>query len=119
MRWRISLYAAHSLSNRVRCSTHLAVRFSHPWSNSANGRYASETKIEVGKPIQGELKGGVTHTYPFSMDAGRFASLVVDQRGIDIAVLLFAPDGKKITEVDSPNGTKGPEAVAWRHAENK
>src|SRR5688572_1028554 len=71
------------------------------------------TKLEVGKPTERELKGGETHVYSFSMDAGRFASIVVDQRGIDVAVSLFGPDGKKITEVDSPNGTKGPEPVSF------
>jgi CHAT domain-containing protein len=71
------------------------------------------TRLEVAKPIERELKGGEIHIFAFSMDAGRFASIVVDQRGIDVAVLLFAPDGKKLAEVDSPNGTKGPEPVSF------
>jgi hypothetical protein len=33
---------------------------------------------------------------------------VVEQRGIDVAVALFTPDGKKIGEVDG-EGTAGPE----------
>ena len=71
------------------------------------------TRLEVGKPIERQLKGGETHQYSVSLEAGRFASLVVDQRGIDVVVLLMAPDGKKLTEVDSPNGTKGPEPVSF------
>jgi hypothetical protein len=30
-----------------------------------------------------------------------------------VVVALFGPDGKKLTEVDSPNGTQGPEPVHW------
>jgi hypothetical protein len=39
--------------------------------------------------------------------------VVVEQKGIDVAVTLFAPNGQKLAEVDSPNGTQGPEPVAW------
>ena len=38
--------------------------------------------------------------------------VVVEQKGIDVVVRLFGPDGKQITEVDSPNGTQGPEPVS-------
>ena len=37
--------------------------------------------------------------------------MVVEQRGIDVVVTLFGPDGKQIVEVDSPNGAEGPEPV--------
>src|SRR4029077_10170146 len=36
----------------------------------------------------------------------------VNQRGIDVVVRVFAPDGSRIAEIDSPNGTQGDEPVA-------
>ena len=66
-----------------------------------------------GKPIERELKGGEVHAYSISLKAGQFFNVTVDQRGIDVVVLLFAPDGKQVAEVDSPNGTQGPEPLFW------
>lgn len=35
----------------------------------------------------------------------------VDQRGIDVVVRVFAPDGGKLAEIDSPNGKNGIEPI--------
>lgn len=68
--------------------------------------------LEVGKPIERELKNREIHTYKVKLNSGEFLRLVVDQRGIDVVVTMFNPDGKQIIEVDSPNGSKGPEPVS-------
>lgn len=68
--------------------------------------------LELGKPIERELKGGEVHSYTIVLAAGQYVHLVVDQRGIDVVVTLFGPDGKQIIDVDSPNGTQGPEPVS-------
>jgi CHAT domain-containing protein/tetratricopeptide (TPR) repeat protein len=38
--------------------------------------------------------------------------VVAEQKGIDVVVRLFGPDGKLVVEVDSPNGLWGPEPVS-------
>jgi CHAT domain-containing protein len=68
-------------------------------------------KLEVGKPIERELKGGETHTYEIALEAGQFLNAVVEQRGIDVEVVVIAPDGKELMKIDSPNGTQGDEPV--------
>lgn len=68
--------------------------------------------LEQAKPIERELKGGEVHTYSVKLEAGQFAGVIADQRGIDVVVTVYAPDGKQLAEVDSPNGTKGPEPVS-------
>jgi len=70
-------------------------------------------EFEPGKPIERELAGGDVHAYSINLTAGQFLSVTVDQRGIDVVVALFGPDGKQLIEVDSPNGTKGPEPVSF------
>jgi CHAT domain-containing protein/tetratricopeptide (TPR) repeat protein len=70
------------------------------------------TLLEIGKPIERELAGGASHSYQLTLAAGQFCRIVVDQRGIDVVVTLYGPDGKKIVEVDSPNGVQGPEPVS-------
>jgi len=74
---------------------------------------AQETdSLEPGKPIERELSGGQSHFYKITMISGQYLQVVVDQRGIDVAVALFAPDGKKISEVDSEHLVEGSETVS-------
>jgi hypothetical protein len=61
--------------------------------------------LEVGQLILRELKGGQSHSYEISIAAGQYAHVVVDQKGIDVVVKLFAPDGKLITESIALNGS--------------
>ena len=74
---------------------------------------AQETdSLEPGKPIERELSGGHSHSYKITMISGQYLQVVVDQRGIDVALALFAPDGKKISEVDSEHLVEGSETVS-------
>src|SRR6185503_260023 len=71
----------------------------------------AQESLEVNKPIEKELSGDNAHSYQLKLAANQFVHLVVEQKGIDVVVTLFAPDGQKISEVDSPNGTQGPEPI--------
>src|SRR5499426_188720 len=68
--------------------------------------------LEPGKPIERELSGGQSHSYKITMISGQYLHIVVEQRGIDVAVALFAPVGKKIGEVDGEQLTVGPETIS-------
>src|SRR5262245_62160915 len=47
--------------------------------------------LEPGKPVERELSGGQAHSYKIAMISGQYAHIVVEQRGIDVAVTLFTP----------------------------
>lgn len=64
-----------------------------------------------GKIIDHELKGGEVNRFQIRLKARQFLDLSVEQQGIDVVVRLLGPDGKRVTEVDSPNGPDGPEPV--------
>ena len=68
--------------------------------------------LEPGKPIERELAGGESHSYHIMLAAGQFLRAVVDQRGVNLIVTLYGPDGRKIADIDSPNGAQGPEPVS-------
>jgi hypothetical protein len=72
---------------------------------------ADVSALEPGKPIERELKGGEIHAYSISLTTGQFLHVIAEQRGVDVVVFLFDPSGKQVAEVDSPDGTQGPEPV--------
>lgn len=69
-------------------------------------------QLEQHKPIERVLKAKETHAYALPLEAGQFLDAAVNQRGIDVIVRVFAPDGSRIAEIDSPNGTQGDEPIA-------
>jgi len=66
----------------------------------------------VGAQVERELKAGEMHAYIVRLTSGQYLHVVVEQKGIDVVVRLFGPDRQKLTEVDSPNGTQGPEPLS-------
>jgi tetratricopeptide (TPR) repeat protein len=88
-----------------------------PARASASERGAAQSaqesiSLEPGKPVERELSGGLSHFYKVTMISGQYLHIVVEQRGIDVAVALFTPDGKKICEVDGERATVGAETVS-------
>jgi len=69
------------------------------------------TALQPGTPIERALAGGQSHSYNINLEADQFLQVVVDQRGIDVVVRVFSPTGRRLSEVDTPNGTDGPEDV--------
>jgi CHAT domain-containing protein/uncharacterized protein HemY len=61
--------------------------------------------------VSREIKVGETHSYRKRLEAGQFLNAEVVQEDIDLVTAIFAPDGKQLTESDSPNGNWGPEPV--------
>ena len=67
--------------------------------------------LQSGLPISRTIGRSQSHRFNLMLDQNQFAQIVVDQRGIDIIVRVFSPDGKPLGEFDSPNGANGPENV--------
>jgi CHAT domain-containing protein/lipopolysaccharide biosynthesis regulator YciM len=79
----------------------------------ANVSLSQDKELVLGEVVMRELKGGESHRYRLSLAAEQYVDLVAEQQGIDVVVRLFGPDGKILAEVDSPNGTAGPEALPY------
>jgi CHAT domain-containing protein/tetratricopeptide (TPR) repeat protein len=67
--------------------------------------------LEQGKPIERELAGAEVHAYSIQLTAGQFLKVIVDQRGIDVVVTAFGPDGRRVARVDGASGAQGPEQL--------
>jgi CHAT domain-containing protein/Flp pilus assembly protein TadD len=68
--------------------------------------------LQPGKPVERELSGGQSHSYKITAISGQYLHIVVEQRGIDVEVALFTPDGKKIGEADSEQVIEGSENIS-------
>jgi len=60
-----------------------------------------------------ELKGGETHSYRISLTSNQFFYALVEQLDIDVTTAVFAPDGKQLTESNSPNDRWGTEPILF------
>jgi CHAT domain-containing protein/tetratricopeptide (TPR) repeat protein len=101
------------LPPRVRAPLALQALFALLATNAAPVAAQEIPALKVGTPVVRDLKGGETHTYTVTLEAGDLLDAAVQQRGIDVVARLVAPDGAKVLEVDSPNGMVGPEPVAF------
>ncbi|MCM3902250.1 MAG: tetratricopeptide repeat protein [Pyrinomonadaceae bacterium] len=90
-----------------------AVALNSQASKNAAQNQGEVPRLEVDKPIERELAGEESHSYQTTLAEGQYLNVVVEQRGIDVAVVLFAPDGKQLLEVDSPSSDQGPKPLVW------
>jgi len=77
-----------------------------PLQSVADGRV-----LLPGTAIERQLSGSRSDTYEVTLKAGQFVDIVVNQRGVDVAMTISGPDGKQLAEVDGPNGMHGPERL--------
>src|SRR6266545_3865615 len=90
------------------------------WQSSqkppAAGGVAGEEKdvcgLEPGQPIRRELEGGQEQGYRIGLSAGQYLEVIVEQWGIDVAIVLSGPDGKRILKFDTESRVEGREVVS-------
>jgi CHAT domain-containing protein/Tfp pilus assembly protein PilF len=82
-------------------------------ANQQKAEPAASPELKLQEKVERALSGGEAHSYRITLKTEQYLRVVVEQKGIDVAVTLFAPNGQKLAEVDSPNGTQGPEPVGW------
>lgn len=75
----------------------------------------AQTPKDLGPLTDGEheLKGGETNSFRISLTANQFFYALVEQVDIDVTTAVFAPDGKQLTESNSPNDRWGTEPVLF------
>ncbi len=77
-------------------------------ASPAAGR-AAATPLVLGATREGRFAGADAAAYALPLRRGDYAHVVVEQRGVDVALDLFAPGGRPLLVLDSPNSTRGPE----------
>jgi len=73
-----------------------------------DGQTASEL-LQPGKAIEKSLAAGQSHNYPINLEKDQFVQVAVEQKGVDVVVRIFLPNGNLLKEFDTPTGTEGTE----------
>jgi enterochelin esterase-like enzyme len=69
------------------------------------------TNLTPGLNQEQSLGPADNHIYTINLSEGAAVLGEADQHGVDLVIDIFAPDGKLIRTVDSPNGAEGPEPI--------
>jgi len=69
--------------------------------------------LTAGQPIKRNISCGEYQYYRIMLVSDQYLRLVVDQRGVDVSVKLYQPDGKVVAESNRMIGAYGPETIAW------
>ncbi len=65
--------------------------------------------IQNGFTVEREIVGAEKHSYEVNLNKGEMLNFVVEQRGADVVLRVYAPDGKFYDRLDTPNGNAGDE----------
>jgi len=98
------LMPALSVRNNAK-SYHLL--FEHP----APATLIQAIALEIGKPFEREIAGGQQNDYQITLNEGQYASLIVEQSGIDVLVRVVGVDNKPVSEFDAELRNHGTEEV--------
>lgn len=79
----------------------------------AGGLFAQTARLKLGKTAKGDLSAGQTYTYTVKLKANQYLRAIVTQSvGAAVTAELYAPDGKRLFEVDARNFSK-PSRIVW------
>lgn len=70
--------------------------------------------LEPGQSRKEKIGGAEAHYYRIVLMTDQYLRVIVDQRGIDVSVKLYKPDGNLAAESNrSFTGAYGPETISW------
>jgi len=67
--------------------------------------------VAPGETVRKELPNGESHEYRVSLEPGQVLDVTVEQKGVDVSLILLDPAGKILLDLDSPSGTEGVERL--------
>jgi len=94
----------------TRAALAIGLTFLLPSQPSGNERHVRQLKS--GDVVERALAIGQSHVYELTIAAGQYIQITIDQRGIDIAASLVAPNGKAALALDAMDDAFRPETVA-------
>jgi CHAT domain-containing protein/tetratricopeptide (TPR) repeat protein len=84
-----------------------------PTPQRAQPPQAEARKLDPGAPALSKIAPGEMQTYLFSLSAGQFARIVVEQRGVDVSLALRTEAGVVLASVNDLESPRGSEELAF------
>jgi Asp-tRNA(Asn)/Glu-tRNA(Gln) amidotransferase A subunit family amidase len=81
-------------------------------SPRALAQQAEPPRLEPGHAVERDLAPREVHTYRVALDSGALMRVALVQRGIDLVLTAYGPDGGRLAEVDSSDDGAEPELFA-------
>src|SRR5689334_14262514 len=63
--------------------------------------------------VEREIKGGESQSFRITLTTNEFVYALVEQDDLDVVTSIYMPDGKRLTESDSPNDRWGSEPILF------
>ncbi len=84
-------------------------------ARAANGasQNSSAHDLVAGYPFENNIKPGEIQIYQVTLAAGDYVQVLLEQKGVNVALRLVAPDGKQLADVDTQNFRQGIERLYW------
>ena len=72
-------------------------------SSGARQAPAEARELTLEAPVESTLAGGETHAYRITLASGQFLRVAVEQRGLDLVMVVFGPDGRQVAKAEKKN----------------
>src|SRR5262249_43628583 len=73
----------------------------------------STTQLEMSTPLEREISGDAVHSYSVTLAAGKLAEIIVEQRGVDVAIRIYDLQSKIIQQYDLESRRQGREHAVF------
>jgi CHAT domain-containing protein/tetratricopeptide (TPR) repeat protein len=91
----------------------VALAAAHGLGTTAEAAAAEDAVLLPGQTIERALGAKEVHEYRVLCRAGDYVGSTVEQRGVDVAVVVVGPDGAELLSVDTPTGRRGTETAPF------
>lgn len=69
------------------------------------------TSLVLNQAVEREIKGGEKQVFMVQIGTNQTAKVEIEQKGIDVSLSAFKPDGEKFIESESPSGLLGKDSI--------
>ncbi len=70
-------------------------------------------KLKLDTPVVQPIRGGEEFTYEIKLKSGQYLNAVVEQHGIELSLLLIAPDGRRVAEIPAAADSENKKTLSF------
>lgn len=80
-------------------------------SASAFAQKQTNEILQLLQPLEKQIKGGETQSFALQISANQTAVIIVEQKGIDVSLAAFKPNGERFIDSETPSGLLGNDSI--------